>query len=160
MRRYAPLVSLGVLLFAVAMVAALEPTFAVVQCPDTGRLGEELCVDHERIDFGALSGGRVDIRTVTVTNLTAADQPFGGLVLRGPEAFDVVGTTCSLASGVRGAPAATSCEISIGFVPSEVAPNEAVASTLLITAPTNPSTTCLHASDCLAKIKVLGRRAP
>jgi hypothetical protein len=158
MQKSARLLVLSGLLVATSMLVTPDRGRAAAPCADDGQGGQVICVNQEQIDFGVLPSGQVAVRTVTVTNLTAADRPFGGLVLRGPEAFDVVRTTCTLPSGARGAPAATSCEISIGFAPSGAGLNERVDSTLLITSPTNPSTSCGGASDCLAQIQIVGRR--
>jgi hypothetical protein len=145
--------------FASSLLLTADRSLADAPCDGGSQADHLVCVDARRVDFGELPGGQAAVVTVVITNLTSTDRPFGGLVLRGPEAFDVVRTDCTLANGRRGVGAAGSCELTIAFASSSIGLDERAISTLLITSPTNPSTSCRSASDCLATIELVGRRA-
>ena len=148
----------GVLVVSSILVTA-DRSLAGAPCDEGSQSAQVICVDAPRVDFGALPDGQVATVTVVVANLTSIDRPFGGLVLRGPEAFDIVRTDCTLANGRRGVSAASSCGITIAFVSTSTESAEPMASTLLITSPTNPTTSCQSASDCLATVELVGQRA-
>jgi hypothetical protein len=147
------------LLCGIGMLVTAHRSLAGTPCDGSSPESRSICVDAPRIDFGDLVGGQAATATVVVANLTSTDRPFGGLVLRGPDAFDIVRTDCILANGRRGVGATGSCEITIAFASSSIEPAERVASTLLITSLTNPGTSCRSASDCLATVELVGRRA-
>src|SRR5262245_45061169 len=129
-------------LAASGMLTTADRSLAGAPCDGSSQGDQVICVDAPRVDFGVLPDGQVATVTVVVANLTSADRPFGGLILRGPEAFDIVRTDCTLANGRRGVTAAGSCGITIAFVSTSTESAEPTASTLLITSPTNPTTTC------------------
>lgn len=152
-------VLVGGLLIVASMFLTADRGVAETLCNGTVQDSQTICVSTEQLDFDAAPGEHLATRTLVVENLTPMDQSFGGVVLAGPEAFDVVQTNCRLATGTRGVSGSATCEITVGFVSSAVKPTGQAAATLLITSPTNPGTTCQDASGCLATVQLVGKPA-